>query len=255
MAKVTIENKVDSTEKLAAISGKPSENYLLADEFNQVKDLANKNGVKATSWEAGTIFTEPTCVIKDNLLYVLNEAVTFPFTSTDFNAEITAGNWIAVFSEASSGDNYFTYESAGFKVNVTAGLVNIWLRNNQYVQYDLYFDESTGITDKSLIIPDVRSVVYKVPEDCFLEELSTRRPPSGNGKILIWKTASDSVSSTPIEILYKLIDNTFAAGGQMGSVFYGENIPLLKGEYLHFFFTTDIGSQWWNKIFIRFKKQ
>ena len=96
MANVTIETKVDSAEKLAAIAGKPSENYLLAPEFNQVKDLANKNGVKATTWQTGTVYTEPTCVINDNLLYVLKQGVVFPYTSTDFSAEKTAGDWVAV---------------------------------------------------------------------------------------------------------------------------------------------------------------
>lgn len=39
---LSIETKVDSSEKLAAIAGKPTENYLFATEVNQIRDAVNE---------------------------------------------------------------------------------------------------------------------------------------------------------------------------------------------------------------------
>ena len=157
-------------------------------------------------------------------------------------------------------DDYFTYVNSGFSFKSTT--VNTWLRNDTFIYYNLRYTTSAGTTNHSLLVPDVYSILLKIPQDCYLEDLTLRRPSNLNGKISIWKTTRNigeseqlAVSSNPVEIVYEDIDTIFSAGGQMGSFNYGTSIPLLKDEYIHLFFSADSTSEWFNKLYIRFKKQ
>ena len=72
----------------------------------------------------------------------------------------------------------------------------------------------------------------------------------------MYKTDVNSESANPIEILFEVVNSMpISAGAVLRAKNYGSTIPLQQGEYLHLFFANNTVTSWWNKIFIRFKKQ
>lgn len=82
-----MELKEDSTEKLAAVAGKPTKHYLFAEELNA---LANK----LSEWSPKT-YTERSAVFYKNNLYILNnDGLSYPFSSVNIDDEIAVNIWI-----------------------------------------------------------------------------------------------------------------------------------------------------------------
>jgi hypothetical protein len=54
-------------------------------------------------WSAGVYTIDPTVVINGNSLYILSNTVSLPYESSDFNAELAAGDWVSI------GGNVFNF--------------------------------------------------------------------------------------------------------------------------------------------------
>lgn len=117
----------------------------------------------------------------------------------------------------------------------------------------LYYNPntSTGITNHLLLIPGNASIIYKVPFDCSLIELSISVSTLSDSNISIWKTAPNQQALNPIELFY--VEDS---SGNVGIVNFEINSgTILKDSYIHIFYARRLyTSNWFSVAFLRFKE-
>lgn len=144
---INIENKEDSAEKLAAVNGKPTKNYLFAPELNTIVRQANRNGVKAVPYTVGLEIEERTIVLVGNQLYLVSDTATLPFTCTDFSTELANGDWVAVNSGGT---------------------------NPKTIIHDSNFPVHTGVAGAT-IVKTITIPANTIPANCYFRMLVTMK--------------------------------------------------------------------------------
>lgn len=91
---------------------------------------------------------------------------------------------------------------------------------------------STGVSNHLLLVPNLYSVIGKVPFDCSLLDIVLSMSSEYDASFSIWKTAPNSVTSTPIEI-YHVDDTTNTSYKQ----FIINSDIILKDSFIHIFYT------------------
>ena len=169
--------------------------------------------------------------------------------STDVGNNITTGTDGLLYSAGGGGAKRVAICDLGkFKIQVTA--VNNYVRHTNFGYY-YYPSLATGISDHSLLVPSHLSVIYKVPFDCSLEEICLTMSTTFDGSFSIWKTAPNSVDSTPIE-LYHVDDNSTNISFKQ---FVINSDLILKDSYIHIFYARRTNTQaWFSAGFLRFKE-
>ncbi len=237
----------------ADLTGSPEDNPLLLSELDSKLDKVSTSGVeRAYIINAdGSQGTKATSDFKDVLEFA--NLAAFPVTGE------TSKIYVAL-------DTNFTYRWSGsayvqiggekrvaicdlgkFQVKVTA--VNNFVHNAIFASY-FFPSNATGVSNHLLLLPNPQSVIYKVPFDCSLEEICISTATTLDGNISIWKTAPNSLDSTPIELFY-VEDDTDTAYKK----FTIDSPKILKDSFIHIFFARrSATSTWWSGGFLRFKE-
>ena len=117
----------------------------------------------------------------------------------------------------------------------------------------LYYNPnlSTNVTNHLLLSPSNSSIIYKVPFDCSLIELSISVSTLSDSNISIWKTNPNQQSLNPIELFY-----AEDSSGNVGIVNFKINSgTILKDSYIHIFYARRLYTSNWNSVaFLRFKE-
>lgn len=109
---------------------------------------------KSAAYRVGEIYSGPVTRIYDNKLYILNAALTFPYTSIGFVSELAAGKWSLVNKNASIS-NTNTYSSAPTTANQVLSILEIpanTFANNDIINFKALFSKETYFSNYSITV-------------------------------------------------------------------------------------------------------
>jgi len=133
------------------------------------------------------------------------------------------------------------------KFRIQVGSINNYVRHSAA---GVYFapGASTGVSNHLLLVPSAYSVIYKVPFDCSLEEITLSMSSGSDGSFSIWKTAPNTYDTTPIEI-YHVDDSSNTQFKQ----FVINSSLILKDSFIHIWFARSGGTSGWTSAgFLKF---
>lgn len=211
-----------------------------------------KTGMKE-NWTPGEILTVQVVKIYQGNAYILSSSVTLPYTTVNFEQELLEGKWLKMLTAPPSDGKEYSFKNG------------VWIENDKSFTFELpyffwsrfvstnfarigstvgfvQFNADAGTSNADLLVPTADTWVYKVPRNCFLNELLFIAN-TGAVQLVIYKTpAPTGVSAS--KIIDTVVTNQTAL-----------NIPLNKGECLHFFPRNTTGSAGTNngRLFLNFK--
>lgn len=201
----------------------------------------------------GEILTFQVVRIFNNKTYLLSSTVSFPFVTGDFLTELAEGKWIEILTAPPSDDKEYCLKNG------------IWIESDKSFTFELpyffwsrfvstnfskigstsgfiQFNSDAGTSNADLLVPNSDTWIYKVPRNCVLNDLLFIAN-TGSVQLVFFKTpTTNGVSAS------KIIDSTVLNQTNL-------NIPLSKGECLHFFPRNTSGSAGQNngRLFLNFK--
>lgn len=251
-----IEVKEDSPEKLAAVAGKPTKNYLFATEFNAMVEAINvvteKLPDKADLVD-GKVPAEQLPSYVDDVLEFANLA-SFPATgesgkiyvALDTNSTYRWGGSAYVQVGGGSQEEFiWQYPRFSFVTSVA----------NQYMQQSagsfMLLNVNTGIANHLTLSPNINSAIIKVPFDCFISEISNQESTTNDGSICIYMTSPNNYTLNPVMLFQE--DSSTSLSLKTRTFTSGTLIP--KDSFIHIYMKKrNFTSAWVTSLFLKFKK-
>lgn len=206
-------------------------------EHNEVDENFRFLDQKSLAYEVGQIYRGPVSKIYNNKLYILNAALTFPYTTTNFATELAAGNWSLVSEEVdlsqkadlvdgkvpasqlpsyvdANGDATFTKQVVA-KPDGTLGL------EDKTLEETIVYTEANCIVDTSLVETGFKFIALKKGREFIINmiiELKSSASSSGSYFDLVTLPTGINVSGTRV-----LIGQRWQVNNEVSTVIISEN--------------------------------